>query len=226
MSTSTKPNNHKLGCRCPICRRMAEKVAAVAAGSAEPAEPVAVEQQGSAEPAEPAAAEQQGIAEPALPEVSAMPPEAPSTPVEEPATGVLPAEATGTGTMTPPPRPKLSKLSVDELQARYAELFGRTTDSVHVGYLRWRISQAEKGKIPVGPRPRCQARGEECGEPLPPQDFKVLPLRLEVSLVGKLDEAWARLGLRSRTELIRRALHAYLAGAGEQEVAVLLAPRT
>ncbi len=54
----------------------------------------------------------------------------------------------------------------------------------------------------------------------------MLPLRMEASVVSKLDEAWARLGLKSRTELIRRALQAYVAGAGEHEVAALFSPRT
>ncbi|MBM4320755.1 MAG: ribbon-helix-helix protein, CopG family [Deltaproteobacteria bacterium] len=51
----------------------------------------------------------------------------------------------------------------------------------------------------------------------------MLPLRLEAPLVGKLDEAWARMGLKSRTELIRRALAAYLAAEGEGEVAGMVA---
>jgi hypothetical protein len=65
-------------------------------------------------------------------------------------------------------------------------------------YLIWKIRQAEKGRIPVGPRSRS-ADGET-GE------FKVLPLRMEAELVAKLDEARERLGLKSRMELFRRAL--------------------
>ncbi len=42
--------------------------------------------------------------------------------------------------------------------------------------------------------------------------------------VDRLDEAWARLGLRSRMDLFRAALRTYLANAGEMEVAELLSP--
>jgi metal-responsive CopG/Arc/MetJ family transcriptional regulator len=54
-------------------------------------------------------------------------------------------------------------------------------------------------------------------------EFKVLPLRMEVALVEQLDAARKRQGLRSRMDLIRRALQAFLAAAGEAEVAALLA---
>ena len=54
-------------------------------------------------------------------------------------------------------------------------------------------------------------------------EFKVLPLRMEAALVEQLDAARKRQGLRSRMDLIRRALQAFLAAAGEAEVAALLA---
>jgi len=47
---------------------------------------------------------------------------------------------------------------------------------------------------------------------------------MEANVVASLDEAWRRLGLKSRMELFRRALHAYLAKAGERDAAALLAP--
>ncbi len=53
--------------------------------------------------------------------------------------------------------------------------------------------------------------------------FKVLPLRMEAHLVDKLDEAWRRQGLRSRPELFRKALRTLMEGAGEAEVAEMLA---
>jgi len=55
-------------------------------------------------------------------------------------------------------------------------------------------------------------------------DFKVLPLRMEAELVNRLDEARERLGLKSRMDLFRRALHTFLGGQGEAEVAALFAP--
>lgn len=44
---------------------------------------------------------------------------------------------------------------------------------------------------------------------------------MESSLVAELDEARQRLGLKSRMDLFRRALHAYLLEAGEVRVAEL-----
>lgn len=77
----------------------------------------------------------------------------------------------------------------------------------------WKIRQAEKGRVRIGPIQRRTAEGE----------FKVLPLRMEAKTVTALDEARLRLGLKSRMALIRRALQAYLAQVGEQEVAGLFA---
>ena len=54
-------------------------------------------------------------------------------------------------------------------------------------------------------------------------DFKVLPLRMEAELVAQLDEARERLGLKSRMDLFRRSLHAYLLEAGEVRVAEMFA---
>jgi hypothetical protein len=111
----------------------------------------------------------------------------------------------------------LRKLSVAELQARHLEVIGRPTGSSNVCYLRWRLRQAERGRIRIGGESR-PCRGGRAA------DFKVLPFRMETTVVARLDEARDRLGLGSRTELLRRALHDYLSGAGEREVAELLLP--
>ena len=111
----------------------------------------------------------------------------------------------------------LRDLSVKELQAIYQEKVGRPTGSANVGYLKWKIRQAEKGRITVGPIQRRHGDG-------PPPDFKVLPLRMEADLVVQLDEARERLGLGSRMDLFRRSLHAFLLEAGEVRVAELFAP--
>ena len=111
---------------------------------------------------------------------------------------------------------KLSKLSVPELQALYLEAVGRGTGSSHKRYLVWKIRQAQRGRIPVGPRGQRRADGEAV-------DFKVLPLRMEAELVAQLDEARERLGLKSRMDLFRRSLHAYLLEAGEVRVAEMFA---
>lgn len=105
---------------------------------------------------------------------------------------------------------KLPTLDIQALQALYAEVTGRQTCSVHRNSLIYRIRQAQKGGVPLGPR---ASRRQDGGK------AKVLPLRMEASLVHRLDEARLRLGLRSRMDLIRTALQSCLAAAGETELA-------
>ena len=109
----------------------------------------------------------------------------------------------------------LTKLDVDTLRDRYNEIVGRPTGSTDKRYLIWKIRQAQKGKIPVGPIPG--RRGDGIG-----RDYKVLPVRMEADLVEKLDEAWKRQGLESRMQLFRQAPSTYLAGKGETELAEML----
>lgn len=111
----------------------------------------------------------------------------------------------------------LTKMSVPDLQARYREVVGRDTSSSNKRYLVWKIREAQRGRVPVGPRRGRRTDGEAA-------DFKVLPLRMEAEQVERLDEARERLGLKSRMDLFRRALHAYLETAGEADVAALFAP--
>jgi hypothetical protein len=127
-------------------------------------------------------------------------------PAAEPETDA-PAEAA-------PAREKLTKLDVPTLQARYREVVGRDTGSSNSAYLIWKIREAQKGRIPVGPRRSAHREGVT---------FKVLPLRMESDLVDKLDEAWKRQGLHSRMDLFRKSLQAFLQNAGEADVAAMLA---
>ena len=113
-----------------------------------------------------------------------------------------------------PAREKLTKLDVPTLQARYLEVVGRSTGSDNKAYLIWKIREAQKGRIPVGPRKSAHREGVT---------FKVLPLRMESDLVDKLDEAWRRQGLHSRMDLFRKSLQAFLQNAGEADVAAMLA---
>jgi hypothetical protein len=112
-----------------------------------------------------------------------------------------------------PAREKLTKLDVPTLQARYLEVVGRPTGSDNKAYLIWKIREAQKGRIPVGPRKSAHREGVT---------FKVLPLRMESDLVDKLDEAWRRQGLHSRMDLFRKSLQAFLESAGETDVAAML----
>lgn len=49
------------------------------------------------------------------------------------------------------PKAKLTKLSVGELQAMYREVVGRETRSSDSAYLVWKLRQAQKGRVRVGP---------------------------------------------------------------------------
>ena len=103
---------------------------------------------------------------------------------------------------TAPAKMRLTKLSVAELQAMYREVVGRETRSSDSAYLVWKLRQAQKGRIRVGPIER-RAPGNAT-------DVKVLPLRMTAAEVEALDDAWPRLGFKSRTAMIRKALEEIL----------------
>jgi hypothetical protein len=84
---------------------------------------------------------------------------------------------------------KLTRLDVAELQARYLEAIGRPTGSSSKAYLVWKIREARKGRIPVGPRKNARREGVT---------FKILPLRMETVVVDKLDQAWRSRGIKNR----------------------------
>jgi hypothetical protein len=107
---------------------------------------------------------------------------------------------------------KPAKMTIEELREAYREIVGRETNSENRRYLIWRLAQAKKGRIPTGPRAGRTKSGPQ----------KVLPVRTPAAAVEPLGEARKRLGLRSRNDLILRALHYYLAQNGEAEVANLL----
>jgi hypothetical protein len=109
----------------------------------------------------------------------------------------------------------LRKLSIPELQARYREVVGRPTGSSHRRYLIWKIREAQKGRVPVGPRTRRSP-----GEPAP--EYKILPFRMEADVVDRLDAARERMGLRSRMDLFRKAIASYLSKMGESELAAIM----
>jgi hypothetical protein len=112
---------------------------------------------------------------------------------------------------------KLTRLSVPELQTRYLEVVGRRTGSSNSSYLLWKIREAQKGRIPLGPRKNAHREGVT---------FKVLPLRMEAAVVHKLDDAWRSRGIKSRTEFFRGALGHYLKELGAEDVAALFADTT
>lgn len=134
-------------------------------------------------------------------------------------TAEVPAEpgtvALSTHADRPATGPRLSKLDIPALQALYAETIGRSTRSTSRNYLVFKLRQAAKGQVPLGPRASRQKAGDA---------VMVLPVRMESTVVSRLDEAWRRLGLRSRMDLFRVALGAYFERIGERDLADLIAP--
>jgi hypothetical protein len=102
------------------------------------------------------------------------------------------------------PKVKLTKLSVAKLQAMYREVVGRETRSSDSAYLVWKLRQAQKGRVRVGPIERRSGATS---------DVKVVPLRMTAAEVEALDEAWRRLGFKSRMAMIRNAISSFV-GAG------------
>lgn len=117
----------------------------------------------------------------------------------------------------PRPRGRFTTMSVEELQAKYIEAVGRATGSDDRRYLIWKIREAEKGRIPVGPRPARTGA---------PADVKILPLRLESAIVERMDDAWRTRGIKNRMEFFLRALGHYLAHLGAKDAAAMFATGT
>jgi len=167
-------------------------------------------------------ADEEPQAAPKAAQAADTPPEEPGPDQQQEATTEAPSGDDAPQDAAPEPTDEpqetpLSKLTVEELQAKYLEVVGRPTGSSNRNYLIWKVKQAKKGRIPVGPRTRRTTAAGPC---------KVLPLRMEAELVEQLDEARKRLGLPSRMDLFRRSLHAFLLEAGEVRVAEMFAPTT
>ena len=113
-------------------------------------------------------------------------------------------------------RGRFASMSVEELQTKYLEVVGRATGSDDKRYLVWKIREAEKGRIPVGPRKTTERSGE-------PLDVKILPLRPKAAVVERMDEAWRSRGIKNRMEFFRRALGHYLSHLGADDTAAMFA---
>jgi hypothetical protein len=97
------------------------------------------------------------------------------------------------------------------------EVVGRPTGSTSKPYLVWKIREAQKGRIPRGPRKNAHREGVR---------FKVLPVRMEAAAVDKLDEAWRSRGIKNRMEFLRGALGRHLKELGAEDAAALFADAT
>ncbi len=85
-------------------------------------------------------------------------------------------------------------------------------------YLIWKIREAEKGRIPIGPRETRSP--EQQGA----TDVRILPLRLDAAAVDQMDAAWKGQGMKSRMEFFRRALGHYLEHIGAHDAAAHFGP--
>lgn len=113
------------------------------------------------------------------------------------------SEASGVTSTGGHARGRFRSMTIEELQAKYAEVVGRRSGSENKAYLIWKIREAEKGHIRIGPvEPRARS---ECAP-----EIKVLPLRLDAPTLDQIDAAWRTHGLRSRTEFLRLAVGHYL----------------
>ena len=113
------------------------------------------------------------------------------------------------------PRGRFKSMTVEELQTLYRSVVGRETGSSDAGYLAWKIKEAEKGRVPVGPR-ETRTPAQEANT-----DMHTLPLRLDSARVIAIDEVWRARGMKSRMELFRTALGHYLHHVGANAAAAL-----
>lgn len=114
-----------------------------------------------------------------------------------------------------PQRGRFKSMTVEELQTAYLSIVGRTTGSTDRRYLIWKIREAEKGNVPVGPR------ATRTDDQQASTDTRILPLRLDAPSVAAIDATWRAQGFKSRMEFFRRALGHYLAHVGAHGAAAM-----
>ena len=128
---------------------------------------------------------------------------------EAPASGDTPFDADapveGAGICEPAPKRKRD-MTIDDLRAEYVRVIGRETASTERRYLLWKLAEAAKGRIPVGPVNRRAPREKA--------DLQVLPLGMLRETTRLLDEAVKACGYKSRMAFIRQALVRTLRYAG------------
>lgn len=119
-------------------------------------------------------------------------------------TSAPPADAASEGG-----RRRWKALSVAELQALYAEKVGRPTGSDDRGYMIWKIREAEKGNVPVGPVSRKLFDG-----PTTP-----ITIKFEDAFLESLDAAAKDDGFKTRLAYVRDLMSKGLEVRGRSELA-------
>ena len=102
--------------------------------------------------------------------------------------------------------PRLSKLSLEELRARYAQVFGRETNSESKAYLVWKLRAAARGVMPAAAR-----------APKTTEDFKVIPCRIPSAELEGMDSFWKAHGFKSRTQFILQVIKDRMAAGNGAE---------
>jgi hypothetical protein len=104
-------------------------------------------------------------------------------------------------------------MAIEELRAEYLKVIGRETDSTDRRYLMWKLNEAAKGKIKIGPAEKRPARNKS--------DMQVIPSSLLRETVRLLDAAIKSAGIKSRSAFIRAALieKLHIVGSMEAEAA-------
>ncbi|MCY1033258.1 DUF2924 domain-containing protein [Corallococcus sp. BB11-1] len=142
---------------------------------------------------------------------TAATPSAPPAPAARTATsdeGTQPASQHG----------RFAGMSLEALQAKYREIVGRPTGSSDIPYLKWKIREAEAGRVPVGPRPEREVKVREDGK-------RVIPLSFDAEDLAAVDKAWRDAGIPSRARFFMRAVHRELTAMGATEAATRFAPK-
>jgi hypothetical protein len=89
-------------------------------------------------------------------------------------------------------------MTIEELQAEYLRVTGRETDSTDRRYILWKLNEAAKGKIRIGPVEKRPARNKD--------DIQAIPISLLRETTRLLDAAIKVTGIKSRSAFIRSAM--------------------
>jgi hypothetical protein len=103
-------------------------------------------------------------------------------------------------------------MSIEQLRALYLETLGRPTESDNRTYLIWKIREAEKGNVPIGPTTRKLFEGPTI----------MVTMKFEEAFVDELDAAGEHDGFKARLAYLRDLIGKGLEVRGRPELAAKL----